>query len=103
MQPEPLRQQSNSQPNSTFLQSLTSKEAATEAVDAVDKDVGIEAGDKAYKEEEGTHAPHLQTTLHIKEVAASPLLPRNQCQDCHLLAQGLQMHPTPTSLNSMPT
>ena len=40
MQPKPLQQQSNFQPNSTFLQSTTSKEAATEAVDAVDKDVG---------------------------------------------------------------
>jgi hypothetical protein len=69
----------------------------------VDKDVGIEAGDKAYKEEEGTHAPHLQTTLHFKALAASPLLPCNQCQDCHLLAQGLQMRSIPTSLNGMPT
>ncbi len=103
MQLEPHRQQSNSQPSSTFLYSATSKEAATEAVDAVDEDTGIKAKDKAYKEEEGTHAPHLQTTLHVKEVAASPLLPRNQCQDCHSLAQGLQMHLTPTSLNGMPT
>ncbi len=66
MQPEPHRKQSNSQPSSTFLQSANSKEAATEGVDTVDKDTEIEAGDKAYKEEEGTHAPHLQTTLHIK-------------------------------------
>ncbi len=51
---------------------------------------GLQGGDK---EEEGTHAPHLQTTPHVKEVAASPLLPRNQCQDCHFLAQGLRMLP----------
>ena len=69
----------------------------------MDEDAGIKVGDKAYKEEEGTHAPHLQTTLHVREVATSPLSPCNQCQDCHLLAQGLQMHPTPTSLNGMPT
>ncbi len=59
MQPEPYRQQSNSQPSSTFLQSATSKEAATVAVDVVDEDAGIKAGDKAYKEKEGTHAPCL--------------------------------------------
>jgi hypothetical protein len=98
MQPESHWQQSYSQPSSTFLQSATSKEAVTEVVDVVDEDMGIKAGDKAYKEEEGTHAPHLQTTLHVEEVAASPLSPRNQCQDCHLLAQGLQMCPTPTQI-----
>ncbi len=65
MQPEPHRQQSNSQPISTFLQSATYKEAATEAEDAVNEDTGIEVGDKAYKEEKKMLKPLLNKSLII--------------------------------------
>ncbi len=89
-------------PSSTSLPSETSKEEATVAVDVADKDVGIAEAGKA-KAEGATRAPRLQTTSHARQADAFLPSPPSRCQECHSWEQVLQMCPTPTSLNGMPT
>ncbi len=72
------------------------------AVDVADEDVGIVEAGKA-KAEGATHAPHLQTTLHARQVEAFLPSPPSRGQECQSWEQVLQMRPPPTSLNGMPT
>jgi hypothetical protein len=102
MQPEPHQRQCSFPPSSTSPLLETSKEEATVAVDGVNKDVGIVEAGKA-KAEDATCASWLQTKLHARQVEAFLPSPPSRRQECHSWEQVLQMHPTPTSLNGMPT
>ncbi len=103
MQPEPHQRRCSFPPSSPPQPLETFKEEAAVAVDMADEDVGITEAGKAKAESTATHAPCLQTMLHARQAEALLLPLPSRCQECHSWEQVLRMHPTPTSLNGMPT